>query len=247
MTLLRVLLVVPLFSSYLFWLYYLIQNAPITENHCSIKFALPKNVDEIMTLNSCFKQYYNTNYLYILTLFSSIYIFKQMFCIPGSLILNVMAGSLFGSSIGLLLVCTLSSLGVAACYLLSKICDIESLIVNYFPSRLAAYKISLENLVQKNKDQLWYLLLVLRIIPITPNWLLNLIAPIAKIPLWTLMYTTFFGLMPYNCICCQSGQTLSSISSMDEIFSLKITMQLMFIAVAIVIIKVVSKFCKINV
>lgn len=56
----------------------------------------------------------------------------------------------------------------------------------------------------------------------------------------------FVGLMPYNYICCQSGQTLSSINSMDEIFSLKITIQLMFIAVAIVIIKVVSKFCKIN-
>lgn len=130
-----------------------------------------------MTLNSCLKQYYNTNYLYILTLFSSIYIFKQMFCIPGSLILvstikiilysyysfivskmydfqNVMAGSLFGSSIGLLLVCTLSSLGVAACYLLSKICGIESLIVNYFPSRLAAYKISLENLVSETYSTL---------------------------------------------------------------------------------------------
>lgn len=56
----------------------------------------------------------------------------------------------------------------------------------------------------------------------------------------------FIGLMPYNYICCQSGYTLSSINSIDEIFTLKTTMQLMSIAVAMVMIKVMSKFCKIN-
>lgn len=56
----------------------------------------------------------------------------------------------------------------------------------------------------------------------------------------------FIGLMPYNYVCCQSGQTLSNITSMDEIFTLKTTVQLMSIAVVMVIIKVASKFCKIN-
>jgi len=246
MTPLRLLLVIPILSIYLFWLYILVQNAPVTENHCIIKFRMPKTIAEFTNLNSCFKQYYNSNSLYTLTLFSSIYIFKQTFCIPGSFILNIIAGSLFGSSIGLLLVCTLSSIGVCACYLLSKICGLESLIVNYFPRQLISSKSTLENLIQKNRDQLWYLLLILRIIPITPNWLLNLIAPIIKIPLWTFMYTTFLGLMPYIYICCQSGETFSSISSLDEIFTLKTTLQLISIAVAMVIIKIASKFCKIR-
>lgn len=52
--------------------------------------------------------------------------------------------------------------------------------------------------------------------------------------------------MPYNYICCQSGQTLSSINSLEEIFTLKTTLQLMSIAVALVIVKVVSRFCKIK-
>lgn len=36
MTHLRILLVIPLFSSYLFWLYYLIKNAPVTENQVKL-------------------------------------------------------------------------------------------------------------------------------------------------------------------------------------------------------------------
>lgn len=52
--------------------------------------------------------------------------------------------------------------------------------------------------------------------------------------------------MPYNYICCQSGETLSNINSLDEIFTLKTTLQLMSIAVALVVVKIASRFCKIN-
>lgn len=63
-----------------------------------------------------------------------------------------MAGSLFGSTIGFLLVCTLSSIGVSACYLLSKFCGIETLIMNYLPSQLTSSKKTLENLVSKEQS-----------------------------------------------------------------------------------------------
>ncbi|KAF0761008.1 transmembrane protein 41A-like [Aphis craccivora] len=274
MALPRVLLILPLFAASMLGLRILIQNAPSTDNQCQIKMAIPKSVAELSELNLCLRQHYDNNYLYMLTLFSTVYIIKQAFCIPGSVILvsirhdgdaisvsrysslttvlsaitfqNLIAGSLFGSGLGLLLVCTLSSIGVSACYLLSKVCGVETFLMNYFPSTLRSSKNTVGNLVQNNKHQLWYLLLILRIIPITPNWLLNLLAPVFNIPLWTFMYTTFLGLMPYNYICCQSGETLSSINSLEEIFTLKTTLQLTSIAVVMVIVKVASKFCKIN-
>ncbi|VVC33566.1 Hypothetical protein CINCED_3A013578 [Cinara cedri] len=245
MTLLRVLLVVPIFFCFLVWLSVLFHNLP--DSQCTIKFTIPKTITEIIALNSCLKLYYTSNYFIVLMLFSSVYIFKQSFCIPGSFILNLIAGSLFGTSIGFILVCTLSSIGVSMCYVISKICGFEKLLNEFFSTGyIAKIKSSLENLIQKNKDQLWYLLIVLRVIPITPNWFLNLVAPIVNIPLWTLTYTTFFGLMPYNYICCQSGQTLSSINSLDEIFTLQTTLQLMSIAVALIMVKFASKFCVIN-
>lgn len=246
MALPRVLLILPLFAASMLGLRILVQNAPSTDNQCQIKMTIPKSIAELSELNLCLRQHYDNNYLYMLTLFSTVYIIKQAFCIPGSVILNLIAGSLFGSGLGLLLVCTLSSIGVSACYLLSKVCGVETFLMNYFPGTLRSSKNTVGNLVQNNKHQLWYLLLILRIIPITPNWLLNLLAPVFNIPLWTFMYTTFLGLMPYNYICCQSGETLSSINSLEEIFTLKTTLQLTSIAVVMVIVKVASKFCKIN-
>lgn len=61
-----------------------------------------------------------------------------------------------------------------------------------------------------------------------------------------MFYNIFTGLMPYNYICCQSGETLSSIKTLDEIFTLKTTLQLLSIAVAMVVVKVATKCCKIN-
>lgn len=64
-----------------------------------------------------------------------------------------MAGSLFGSGMGFLLVCTLSSIGVSACYLMSKMCGIEMLIMNYLPSQITSSKITLENLVRNTYNK----------------------------------------------------------------------------------------------
>lgn len=118
----------------------------------------------------CLKQYYVSNYYFTLILFSSVYIIKQAFCIPGSFILvsyninktsifnsykiinhfqNIIAGSVFGASIGFLLVCTLSSIGVSACYFISKLCNLEKLLEKYFPSKLTSAKNTLEYLVSK--------------------------------------------------------------------------------------------------
>jgi len=62
---------------------------------------------------------------------------------------NLIAGSLFGSVFGLFLVCTLSSIGVSACYLLSKVCGVETFLMNYFPSVLTSSKTTVGNLVSK--------------------------------------------------------------------------------------------------
>lgn len=49
--------------------------------------AIPKSIAELLELNLCLRQHYDNNYLYTLTLFSTVYLIKQAFCIPGSVIL----------------------------------------------------------------------------------------------------------------------------------------------------------------
>lgn len=46
-------------------------------------------------------------------------------------------------------------------------------------------------------DLLWYLVF-LRVIPMSPNWLINVTAPIVGVPFLTFAASVFIGLMPYN-------------------------------------------------
>lgn len=66
----------------------------------------------------------------------------------------------------------------------------------------------------------------------TPNWFLNLSAPILNIPLSQFFFSVLIGLTPYNFICVQTGAILSQINSLDAIFSWDTLLKLLLMAMA---------------
>ncbi|XP_063863960.1 transmembrane protein 41A-like isoform X8 [Scylla paramamosain] len=104
--------------------------------------------------------YQQDHWYYVLLLFSSAYIYKQTFAIPGSALL-----------------------------------------------------------VHENEHQLFLFLVSLRVFPMTPNWLLNVIAPYVSVPLPMFFLSVLFGLLPYNFLCVQAGEVLSDMQSMDDVFT----------------------------
>ena len=59
-------------------------------------------------------------FTYVLVLFTSAYLFKQTFAIPGSVFLNLLAGALFGLGLGFPMTCFLTACGATFCYSLAK-------------------------------------------------------------------------------------------------------------------------------
>ncbi|CAH1249272.1 TMEM41A [Branchiostoma lanceolatum] len=82
-------------------------------------------------------------------------------------------------------------------------------------------------LVEENLPSLFFLLLFLRLFPMTPNWFLNISSPIVGVPIWQFFFSVLIGLMPYNFVCVQTGGILSTIKSIDDVFSAKILMQML--------------------
>ncbi|XP_034042902.1 transmembrane protein 41A-A isoform X2 [Thalassophryne amazonica] len=156
---------------------------------------------------------------------SSAYLYKQSFAIPGSSFLNILAGAIFGLYQGLLLACVLTTVGATNCYLLSQAFG-KRYIVNVFPDKVS----SLQRKVEDNRDCLFFFLLFLRFFPMSPNWFLNMSAPIVSIPITFFFCSVFIGLLPYNFICVQTGVMLSEVSSLDDLFSWKRLFQLLAIA-----------------
>uniref|UniRef100_A0A3Q2QEX0 Transmembrane protein 41aa n=1 Tax=Fundulus heteroclitus TaxID=8078 RepID=A0A3Q2QEX0_FUNHE len=189
------------------------------------RLKFPSDLEELRELAELLQFYKKEHTGYVLLLFCSAYLYKQSFAIPGSSFLNILAGAIFGPYEGLLLACVLTTVGSTMCYLLSQAFG-KHYIVNIFPEKVSM----LQKKVEDNRDCLFFFLLFLRFFPMTPNWFLNMSAPIVNIPITFFFCSVFIGLLPYNFICVQTGVMLSEVSSLDDLFSWQRLLQLLAIA-----------------
>ena len=112
--------------SSLAWLYFLATEVPkllpgLKQHDELTKF--PSNIDDLKAITKILSQTLiddQIGFAYVLTLFTSAYLFKQTFAIPGSVFLNLLAGAIFGLSLGFPLTCFLTACGATFCYLLAK-------------------------------------------------------------------------------------------------------------------------------
>lgn len=189
------------------------------------RLKFPSDLEELRELAELL-QFYKTEHTgYVLLLFCSAYLYKQSFAIPGSSFLNILAGAIFGLYEGLFLACLLTTVGSTLCFLLSQAFG-KRYIVNFFPDKVSA----LQKKVEDNRDCLFFFLLFLRFFPMTPNWFLNMSAPIVNIPITFFFGSVLIGLLPYNFICVQTGVMLSELTSLDDLFSWDRLLQLLAIA-----------------
>lgn len=196
-----------------------------SEQASRLKF--PSDLEELRQLAHLLHFYKTEHTGFVLLLFCSAYLYKQSFAIPGSSFLNILAGAIFGPYQGLLLACLLTTAGSTVCYLLSQAFG-KRYIVSLFPDKVSM----LQGKVEENQDCLFFFLLFLRFFPMTPNWFLNMSAPIVNIPITFFCCSVFIGLLPYNFLCVQTGVMLSEVSSLDDLFSWERLAQLLLMACA---------------
>ena len=160
------LLLVPLAAlSSLALLYTLVLQAPNEGG----QLGFPSSLEDIRTLSTVLNTYSSSHPQYVLLLFSSAYLFKQTFAVPGSVFLNVLAGAIFGTVGGFLLCCSLTALGASLCYTLARAVGKE-VAMRHFPDRVERFREKLE----ENRQELPFFLLFLRLFPMSPNWALNM-------------------------------------------------------------------------
>jgi len=179
-----------------------------------LQLTFPSSLDDLRSLSSALSKFQTNHPTYVLILFSSSYVFKQTFAVPGSVFLNLLAGALYGVWPGFLLCSVLSGLGASMCYLISNLVGAEAANF-YFPARIQAFKDKL----QVNKDELPFFLLSLRLFPMSPNWALNMASGVLGVPLHLFFLSVLFGLMPYNYICVTSGAILSDLEDISDIMN----------------------------
>ena len=186
---------------------------------------IPNSIEEVKELTNVAHLYYADKPLAFLSIFSLLYLAKQALAIPGSFFLNLLAGAVIGNHMALPLVCLMTAMGASLCFLLSSL--IGSLFRIYNWSSVQ----KLSNSIDKNRSNLFWYLVTIRIFPFTPNWLLNLASPWLRIPLRTFFFSMLIGTVPYALVSTQAGLLLNEIESVNDIITPSIVMKLSFISI----------------
>ncbi|HAX18148.1 MAG TPA: TVP38/TMEM64 family protein [Actinobacteria bacterium] len=136
------------------------------------------------------------------------YIAVSVFTLPGSAIMSVLAGFFYGTAAGILVInigatCSAVAGFAASRYILGR--DIQS----RYSSKLIKFNADMES---NGKNYL----ITLRIIPVFPFFLVNLLAGVTRIPLRTFIWTTSLGIIPGSFVYAYIGNTGASASSFSD-------------------------------
>jgi len=157
------------------------------------------------------------------------FLFLTSFSIPGSILLTLLAGVVYGKFWGSLLVTLNGALGATLAFLMAR----------YFLKNTVEKKIAYkaENIHQAfKKNGLWYLWM-LRMMPGSPYVIINLIMGLTNLKTWHFFLVTALGMYPGNFIFTYAGDRILKVESIWAI----LTPQLLFLLIVLGVLPVLLR------
>ncbi|AQP98893.1 pyridine nucleotide-disulfide oxidoreductase [Pseudoalteromonas aliena] len=175
------------------------------------------NLHQLLTLDGLkgsmdqFNQYKEQSPLLVIGGFFLLYVVVTALSLPGAAILTLAAGALFGLVEGLLVASFASTIGATLAFLVSRYLLRDS-IKQRFPERLAAIDAGVE------KEGGFYLF-TLRLVPVFPFFLINLLMGVTAIKSWTYYWVSQLGMLAGTFVFVLAGTQLAQIDSLSDVLS----------------------------
>jgi pyruvate/2-oxoglutarate dehydrogenase complex dihydrolipoamide dehydrogenase (E3) component/uncharacterized membrane protein YdjX (TVP38/TMEM64 family) len=156
-------------------------------------------------------EYINANWLIAFISYLAVYIVAAALSVPGAAVLTLGAGALFGFGPGLLLASFASSIGATLAFLASRFL-FRDRIKKTFSKKLEAIDKGID------KDGAFYLL-SLRLVPIFPFFIINLVMGVTGIKTWTYYWVSQLGMLIGTAVYVNAGTQLVEIKQLSDILS----------------------------
>ncbi len=158
-----------------------------------------------------FAALYSDHRLMVIAAYMVIYILVTSLSLPGAAIMTLAGGALFGLLIGTVVVSFASAAGATLACFISRFV-LRDWVQNKFGDKLKTVNEGIET------EGAFYLF-SLRLIPIFPFWLINLVMGLTKMPLGTYYWVSQVGMLPGTIVYVNAGKELAQISSLSGILS----------------------------
>jgi uncharacterized membrane protein YdjX (TVP38/TMEM64 family) len=136
-----------------------------------------------------------------------VYAVAIAFSLPGGIFLTIAGGFMFGTHWGTVLVVFAASLGATTLFLAAR----------YFFGGLLRERAgpAVRKMEAGFRENAVSYMFVLRLVPLVPFWLVNLVPAFLSVPLGVYVFTTFFGIIPGSFVYASVGNGLGAILDVD--------------------------------
>ncbi len=163
-----------------------------------------------------FEILYKERRVVVIAAYIGIYILVTSLSLPGAAVMTLAGGALFGLLTGTIIVSFASTIGATLACFVSRFI-LRDWIQGKFSDRLKTVNEGIE------KEGAFYLF-TLRLIPIFPFWLINLVMGLTNMPLRTFYLVSQIGMLPGTIVYVNAGKELAKIKSLSGVLSPRLIM-----------------------
>lgn len=158
-----------------------------------------------------FINFYQKNQLLTIGIFFGVYVLVTAVSLPGAAIMTLAAGAIFGVATGTVIVSFASTIGATLAFLVSRL-----LLRNFIQRKFHEKLVSINDGIQKDGP---FYLFTLRLIPIFPFFVINLVMGVTPIRTWQFFYVSQIGMLPGTIVYVNAGSQIADINSLSGILS----------------------------
>ncbi len=200
------------------------------------------DIDQMLTLENIkssqaeFEQLKAGSPVFVSLVFFLLYVVVTALSLPGAVLMTLVAGALFGLIWGVVLVSFASTIGATLAFLVSRYLFKES-IQNRFGDRLAAIN-------EGVKSEGAFYLFTLRLVPIFPFFLINILMGLTPIRTFTYYWVSQLGMFAGTVVYINAGTQLGNIESLGDIVSLPLLFSFALLGIFPLLAKKITEWLK---
>ena len=184
---------------------------------CMVVAFMAFGFDRYLTLSyvkesqAVFEMAYAEHPVAVIASYMAIYILVTSLSLPGAAVLTIAGGALFGLWVGTAVISFASTIGATIA------CSVSRFLLRDWVQGKFGDRISRVNEGMDREGSFY--LFTLRLIPVFPFWMINVLMGLAKMPLWTFYWVSQAGMLPGTIVYVNAGKEIAQIDSPGGILS----------------------------
>ncbi|MFQ3229315.1 TVP38/TMEM64 family protein [Reinekea sp.] len=193
-------------------------------------------LEQLKNQQSSLESYRQANPVLVAAIYTVIYIVVAALSLPGSAIMTLSGGAIFGLAVGTALALISATIGATFAFLIARFL-LGDWVQEKFGDRIASINQGID------KDGAFYLF-SLRLVPVFPFFVINVVMALTTLKVWTFFWVSLVGMLAGAAVYANAGTQLAKLDSLSGIASPGIILSFVLLGIFPILAKKMIEFIR---